>query len=58
MRHFGAEIGKSLFWVGSGEGREATTLLAWERLATEHDVIFGVGANTGLFALLSDPKLS
>jgi FkbM family methyltransferase len=51
MRHFGAEIENSLFWAGYGAGWEATTLLAWERLAAEHEVIFDVGANTGLFAL-------
>lgn len=51
MRHFGTEIEKGLFWVGYGEGWEVTKLLAWERLATEHYVIFGVAANTGLIAL-------
>lgn len=51
MRHFGAEIENSLFWAGYGHDWEATTLLAWERMAGEASVIFDVGANTGLFAL-------
>lgn len=51
MRHFGAEIENSLFWAGYGGGWEATTLLAWERLAAEAQVVFDVGANTGLYAL-------
>ena len=51
MRHFGAEIENSLFWAGYGHDWEATTLLAWVRLAGEAQVVFDVGANTGLFAL-------
>lgn len=51
MNHFGAEIENSLFWAGYGADWEATTLLAWERLAVGQKVIFDVGANTGLFAV-------
>jgi FkbM family methyltransferase len=51
MNHFGAEIENSLFWAGFGADWEGTTLLAWERLAIGQNVIFDVGANTGLFAV-------
>lgn len=51
MAHFGAQIENTLFWAGYGSGWEATTLLAWERLALSSQTVFDVGANTGLFAL-------
>lgn len=51
LHHFGAEVENSLFWAGYGEDWEGTTLLAWERLARENNVIFDIGANTGIFAL-------
>lgn len=51
MLHFGAEIENSLFWAGYGNDWEATSLRLWELLARQSDVVFDVGANTGLYAL-------
>jgi FkbM family methyltransferase len=42
-----------LFWNGFGNGYEGTALQIWRRLAEHAQVVFDVGANTGIYTLVA-----
>jgi FkbM family methyltransferase len=46
-------IEDGLFWQGLGVGREGYSLRIWTELSEISDVIFDIGANTGMYSLLS-----
>lgn len=46
-------IEDGLFWQGLGVGREGYSLQLWTKLSEMSEVIFDVGANTGMYSLLS-----
>jgi len=50
--HYGYELENEVFWKGL-EGWEKTTLEVWSALSRKSNCIIDVGANTGLFSLLS-----
>jgi FkbM family methyltransferase len=51
MKHFGFEIENDIFWCGLMNGWEKFSIQLWMELCKKSDVIFDVGANTGLYAL-------
>lgn len=51
LQNRGGLIEASLFWLGYGNGWEATSLRVWAHLARRATRIFDVGANTGTYAL-------
>lgn len=52
MKHFGYELENELFWRGL-KGWEAVSFELWIKLCKDAEVIFDVGANTGVFALIA-----
>lgn len=46
-------IEDGLFWVGLGVGREGYSLRLWTQLSKSSKVVFDVGANTGMYSLLT-----
>jgi FkbM family methyltransferase len=53
MRHHGCQIENELFWEGLPGRRERVSMQLWMKLATRADVVFDVGANTGVYALVA-----
>lgn len=53
MRHFGYQLENDLFWRGLDDIEERESIQWWIRLSEEADVIFDIGANTGLFSLVA-----
>lgn len=53
MTHYGFELENSLFWVGLKKGWEKKSLSLWIELSKNADVIFDVGANTGVYSLIA-----
>lgn len=53
LEHWGYMVETDLFWNGFGNGYEGTSLQIWRRLAQHAQVIFDVGANTGIYALVA-----
>jgi FkbM family methyltransferase len=51
MFHWGHQIENDIFWAGFGNCWEATSLRLWVRLAAQSDVVYDVGANTGIYVL-------
>jgi FkbM family methyltransferase len=52
MYHHGYEVENEIFWKGL-HGWEKTSLSVWMKLTTISDIIFDIGANTGIYALIS-----
>lgn len=50
VRHWGTMIENELFWRGI-KGWEAISMELWLRLARQSNLIFDIGANTGIYAL-------
>jgi FkbM family methyltransferase len=46
-------IEDGLFWVGLGVGREGYSLRLWTTLSKSSTVVFDIGANTGMYSLLT-----
>jgi len=53
MKHYGFELENSLFWVGLKKGWENKSLSLWIELSENADVIFDIGANTGVYSLIA-----
>jgi FkbM family methyltransferase len=50
----GYSIEDDMFWLGlTHNNREKQSIDLWQKLSAKSDVIFDIGANTGLFSLLS-----
>ncbi len=52
IRHHGYMIENELFWRGIG-GWEKISLELWSRLSQQAQVIFDIGANTGIYSLVA-----
>jgi FkbM family methyltransferase len=53
LRHFGFQIENEIFWKGLNGGWEKVSIDLWKKLSADSDVIIDIGANTGVFALIS-----
>ncbi|MBC7797057.1 MAG: FkbM family methyltransferase [Pyrinomonadaceae bacterium] len=53
VRHHGYEVENSLFWAGIGRGWEKVSLSLWVKLVRDANVIFDIGANTGVYSLIA-----
>jgi FkbM family methyltransferase len=53
IRHNGAQDENDLFWVGLDGWRERVSSRLWRELACDANVIFDLGANSGIFSLLA-----
>ncbi len=51
IHHYGYQVENDLFWAGFGNRWEATSLWLWTLLAAQSDVIWDIGANTGVYSL-------
>jgi len=49
--HWGNQVENDLFWAGYGNHWEATSLRVWAAMCARADVVFDIGANTGVYAL-------
>lgn len=53
MYHLGASEENELFWEGIDNGWEKTSLKLWRKLCIDTNVILDIGANTGLYSLVT-----
>lgn len=55
MHHYGHGfiIENDLFWGGLNKGHEKLSLSFWTKLCREANVIFDIGANTGIYSLIA-----
>jgi FkbM family methyltransferase len=53
IKHYGFELENALFWMGIRNGWEKTSISLWTKLVEKSDVIFDIGANTGVFSLIA-----
>jgi len=53
MMHYGHQIENEVFWNGIFNGWEKVSLQIWSELCIHSKIIFDIGANTGIYALLA-----
>lgn len=53
INHYGYQIENEIFWAGLRDGFEKESIKLWIKLCEESDVIFDVGANTGVYSLIA-----
>lgn len=53
MHHYGYQIENEVFWDGIENGWEKLSFKLWLDMCRESEVIFDVGANTGIYALMA-----
>lgn len=53
LRHFGFQIENEIFWSGLEDGWEKVSIGLWKKLSSISEVIIDIGANTGVFSLIS-----
>ena len=53
MYHLGASEENELFWGGIDNGWEKTSLKLWRKLCVDTPVVLDIGANTGLYSLVT-----
>jgi FkbM family methyltransferase len=53
MRSYGTPIELTVFWRGLFNAREGSELKLWSKLIMNADVVFDIGANNGLYALVA-----
>ncbi|MCW8896436.1 MAG: FkbM family methyltransferase [Flavobacteriales bacterium] len=53
MYHHGTSEENELFWGGIENGWERTSLKLWRKLCIDAETVFDVGANTGLYSLIT-----
>lgn len=53
LRSYGSSIENSIFWAGLTGEWEAASIKLWIKLAKEAKVVFDVGANNGIYALIA-----
>ena len=53
IHHYGYEIENTLFWKGIDGGWESLALTIWATLCERSNIIFDVGANTGVYSLIA-----
>lgn len=53
IKHHGFELENKIFWGGLIDGWERTSISLWCKLVKDADVIFDIGANTGIYSLIA-----
>ena len=53
VKNYGFSIENSIFWAGLTGEWEASSIKLWIELVKDADVIFDVGANTGIYSLVA-----
>ncbi|MEP7264072.1 MAG: FkbM family methyltransferase [Bacteroidota bacterium] len=53
INHFGFQIENEIFWKGIRGGWEKLSMDIWIRLCADSSIVFDIGANTGVFALIA-----
>lgn len=53
MQHYGYMIENELFWYGLDGGWEKVSFRLWKELSKSANTIFDIGANTGVYSLIS-----
>ncbi len=53
MQHYGYMIENEAFWLGLDNGWEKMSMGLWSKLSKECQVIFDIGANTGIYSLVA-----
>lgn len=53
MMHYGYQVENMIFWYGLEKGFEKDSIKLWIKLCKEANVIFDIGANTGLYSLVA-----
>jgi FkbM family methyltransferase len=56
MVHYGHQVENDIFWKGLFNGWEKYSLRVWAKLAEEANVIFDIGANTGIYSMIAKAK--
>lgn len=56
MVHYGHQLENDIFWKGLFNGWEKHSMRIWATLAAQADVIFDIGANTGVYSLVAKAK--
>lgn len=53
IMHYGYQVENLIFWHGLEKGFEEDSIKLWMKLCKEANVIFDIGANTGLYSLVA-----
>ncbi len=53
IRHYGYELENELFWTGIDNGWERQSMKLWIQLSKNAETIIDIGANTGIYSLVS-----
>lgn len=53
INHYGYQVENEIFWAGLTGGWEKESLRLWIKLCEQSDIIFDVGANTGVYSLIA-----
>jgi FkbM family methyltransferase len=53
MRHYGYSLENDLFWLGLKNGWEKHSMNLWLKLCKKSSVVFDIGANTGVYSLIT-----
>ena len=53
IQHYGYQIENELYWAGIDGGWEKISLNLWQNLSLKSAVVLDIGANTGLFSLIT-----
>jgi len=56
MVHYGYSLENELFWKGLYNGWEKYSMRIWAALSANANVIFDIGANTGIYSLVAKTK--
>lgn len=53
MMHYGYQLENDIFWMGLLNGWEKESISIWMKLAKKNKVVLDIGANTGVYALMT-----
>lgn len=53
IRHYGFEVENEVFWCGLEKGWEKTSISLWIKLVRQAEVVFDIGASTGIYSLIT-----
>lgn len=53
IKHFGYQIENEIFWSGLSNGWEKESTNLWIKLCENAEIVFDIGANTGVYALIA-----